>query len=108
MSEKLVTLADLYQYLDSLYDAESAIEADHVKVDSIVVKIGKIEDVLFASGYIRGFISLASTEYGGEEQLLTQALIATISQGLLKAKTELTPQDFVIVQNFWLELQKLM
>jgi hypothetical protein len=97
MSEKLVTLADLYQYLDNLYDAQSAIET-----------VKNIEDILFASGYLRGFISLASTEYGGEEQLLTQALIAAISQGLLKAKTELTPQDFVIVQNFWIELQGLM
>ena len=90
MLKNLRTISDLYHYLDSLFDQD---------VDS---------DTLFASGYLRGFISLAATENGDEQQEITMSFVDTISTKLTAAKTELTPQDNVIVQNFWLNLRLLM
>lgn len=90
MLKNLSTISDLYHYLDSLFDQD---------VDS---------DTLFASGYLRGFISLATTENGDEQQEITMSFVDTISTKLTAAKTELTPQDNVIVQNFWSNLQLLM
>lgn len=62
-------------------------------------------DELFAGSYLRGFISLAGSEYGDESQALTPALATNISEKLHAARTELTPQDRQIVQAYWLELQ---
>lgn len=90
MLKKLNTLQDLYQYLDSLFDQN---------VDS---------DILFASGYLRGFISLAATDFGDEQQPITVELLDEISRRLADARMELSPQDNVIVQNFWLTLQSAM
>ena len=82
------TLSELYQYLDLLFEED---------VDS---------DTLFASGYLRGFISLAATDGGDEQQLISGSFIDSISKKLADAKTELSPQDNVIVQNFWWALQQ--
>ena len=90
MLEKLNTISELYQYLDNLFDQN---------VDS---------DTLFASGYLRGFISLAASIDGDEQQLISASLIDNITENLAHAKTELSPQDNVIVQNFWLVLQQAM
>jgi len=90
MLKNLNTLSGLYQYLDSLFDQE---------VDS---------DTLFASGYLRGFISLAASNSGDEQQLISASLIDSVTERLAHAKTELSPQDNVIVQNFWLDLQQVM
>jgi len=87
MVKNIETISDLYQYLDNLFDQD---------VDS---------DTLFASGYLRGFISLAATHAGDEQQLMSETLIDNISEQLVQAKAELSPQDSVIVQNFWLSLQ---
>ena len=84
----LTTLAQLYQYLDSLFEQD---------IDS---------DTLFASGYLRGFIALAATDFGDEQQLLTAQLIQEVSDKITAAKAELSPQDSVIVSNFWLNLQE--
>ncbi|MCW8833554.1 MAG: YfcL family protein [Colwellia sp.] len=86
----IITAADLYHYLDDLFEQD---------VDG---------DTLFASSYLRGFISLAATDFGDEQQTLCAALLTAISEQLSQAKTELSPQDNVIVQNFWLALQKLL
>lgn len=88
MLKSLRTISDLYHYLDTLFDQD---------VDN---------DTLFASGYLRGFISLAATENGDEQQAITMSFIETISTKLTIAKAELTPQDNVIVQNFWIALQQ--
>ncbi len=85
----LVTLEQLYQYLDSIFEQD---------VDS---------DTLFASGYLRGLIALSATDFGDEKQTLTIQFIATVSDRITAAKTELSPQDSVIVGNFWLNLQAL-
>ncbi|MFT6693010.1 MAG: hypothetical protein ACJAXH_003560 [Colwellia sp.] len=62
-------------------------------------------DELFAGSYLRGFISLAGSEYGDESQVLTQSLAINISEKLHAARTELTPQDHQIVQDYWLRLK---
>lgn len=85
----LNTVADLYQYLDSLFDQE---------VNS---------DTLFASGYLRGFISISATEFGDEQQIISPSLVAAVADNLRKGKTELNPQDQQVVQNFWSSLNKL-
>lgn len=90
MLEKLNTISDLYQHLDSLFDQN---------VDS---------DTLFASSYLCGFISLSAAGFGDETQTISAELIETITEKLAQAKTELSPQDNVIVQNFWLALQQAM
>ena len=81
-------ISGLYQYLDSLFEQD---------VDS---------DTLFASSYVRGFIALAASDQGDEQQMITALLVDSISDKLAKAKIELSPQDQVIVQNFWLSLQQ--
>lgn len=84
----LTTIAQLYQYLDSLFEQD---------IDN---------DTLFASGYLRGFIALVATEYGDEQQLISTQLIQGVSDKITGAKAELSPQDAVIVSNFWLNLQE--
>ncbi len=87
-SKTLTILEELYHYLDSLFEQD---------IDS---------DTLFASGYLRGFIALAATNFGDEQQTLTVQLIQAVSDKITAAKTELSPQDSVIVSNFWLNLQE--
>jgi hypothetical protein len=87
MVNSINTVSELYLHLDSLFDQD---------VDS---------DTLFASGYLRGFISLASANGEDEQQLISLSLINNITEALIEAKTELSPQDNIIVQNFWLTLQ---
>ena len=80
MIKNLQTVADVYQYLDGLFDQD---------VDS---------DTLFASSYLRGLFSSAVSHFSDEKQ--------KISTAIAQAKTELSPQDNAIVQNFWLALQQ--
>ncbi len=86
----ITTVAELYQYLDDLFEQD---------VDS---------DTLFASSYLRGFISLSATEFGDEQQAICPQLLVAINDQLSQAKTELSPQDNVIVQNFWSALQQVV
>jgi hypothetical protein len=85
--QTLDTVTQLYTYLDNLFDQD---------VDA---------DTLFAGGYLRGFISLAATAFGDENQSITPDLLTAISAKIKQSKTELSPQDAVIVDNFWLKLQ---
>lgn len=87
-TKQLITIADFYQYLDALFELDS---------DS---------DTLFAGGYLRGFISLVATEFGDENQVISIALIEAVTKKASQVKTELSPQDYAIVTNFWLEIQK--
>ncbi|REL32293.1 hypothetical protein DXX94_17105 [Thalassotalea euphylliae] len=61
-------------------------------------------DTLFASSYIRGFVSLVASETGDESQPLSSQLAASVTAQLSKAKAELSPQDQVIVSNYWQSL----
>ncbi len=81
-------LNSIYQYFDSLFELD---------VD---------EDMLFASSYVRGFISLYAGEFGDETQPIAAVLVECISQHLTQAKSELSPQDAAIVSNFWFTLQQ--
>jgi hypothetical protein len=81
------TLADLYHYFDQLAEQD---------VDS---------DTLFTSSYIRGFISLAASEYGDEQQPLSNSLADAVSIQLHQSRSELSPQDRVIVSEYWQKLR---
>jgi hypothetical protein len=83
---QLENLSALYLYLDNLVTQDVN------------------DDELFASSYIRGFISLASSQYGDESQGLTSMLSNDISEQIKNARTELTPQDREIVKQYWLKL----
>lgn len=87
LMNKNKTLADLYQSFDQL--AEQALDSD----------------LLFASSYIRGFISLVASEYGDEQQPLSTALAENVTAKLYDARSELTPQDRAIVSDYWQTLQ---
>jgi hypothetical protein len=87
-NKQLTSVADFYQYLDGLFELDDT--------DS---------DTLFASGYMRGFLSLVATEFGDENQLISADLIKAVTQKAMQAKAELSPQDYAIVSNFWLEIQ---
>ncbi len=87
LSMKFENLTALYHYLD-----------EQVSLDVSA-------DELFAGSYLRGFISLAGSEFGDESQVLTQVLADSISEKLTAARTELTPQDRQIVQDYWQHLQ---
>lgn len=84
---EIKNLAELYQYLDDLVCQDVS------------------SDDLFASSYLRGFISLAASAFGDESQLLAKTLAEDISKRVDDAKTELTPADRVIVNNYWLQLK---
>ncbi|SES82849.1 YfcL family protein [Thalassotalea agarivorans] len=78
-----MNLQDFYQFLDDV--VESNADADD----------------LFASSYIRGFVSLHAAAFGDESQPLSQALASKVSEELVNAKNELTPQDQAIVAAYW-------
>ena len=90
MIKNLHTIADVYQYLDGLFDQE---------LDS---------DTLFASSYLRGLFSSAVSHFSDEKQEISAEIIQGVNDKLAQAKTELSPQDNAIVQNFWLALQQAM
>ncbi|TWX48822.1 YfcL family protein [Colwellia hornerae] len=81
-------IAALYLYLDNLFDQDNS------------------DDQLFASSYLRGFISLSVIEFGDESQVLSQGLAVSIDEKLQAARTELSPQDRKIVQDYWLDLKQ--
>jgi len=80
-------LTELYHYFDQLVDQEAS------------------ADDLFASSYIRGFIALAGSEFGDESQALSTELSESIEEKIVAAKSELTPQDQLIVKQYWLTLK---
>ncbi len=82
------SITALYLYLDSLFDQDNS------------------DDQLFASSYLRGFISISVIEFGDESQALSPALATSIDEKLQAARTELSPQDRQIVQDYWLELKE--
>ncbi len=84
---KFKSLAELYQYLDDLVCQDVS------------------ADELFASSYLRGFISLSASDYGDESQPLTTGLADNISDKVYQARTELSPTDRMIVNNYWQQLK---
>ena len=86
---EIKNLAELYAHLDDLVCQDVS------------------SDDLFASSYLRGFISLAASQFGDESQPLAKTLAEDIAKRVEEAKTELTPADRVIVNNYWQTLQTL-
>lgn len=82
-----MTLVELYQHLDDIVENDAS------------------PDDLFASSYIRGFIALSASEFGDESQTLSAEFASSIEAKILEAKTECTPQDQLIVQQYWLSLK---
>ena len=85
---KLSTLAELYQHFDDMVSQDCS------------------QDELFASSYLRGFIALAACQFGDDKQLLSLALADDVSDKVSAARTELTPQDREIVNQYWSELKQ--
>ncbi|WP_286233095.1 YfcL family protein [Thalassotalea sediminis] len=80
---KIKNLTDLYQYFDQLAEQDAT------------------SDDLFASSYIRGFISLSASEFGDESQEISSALIEHVSASMHASKKELSPDDRQIVKEYW-------
>lgn len=78
-----MTIEDLFTYFDNLVESGS-------------------DDELFASSYIKGFVSLHDERKSG--QILATDFHQLIAGELANSKSELTPQDYRIVSNFWLSL----
>lgn len=76
-------LADLYHYFDNL--AEQDADAD----------------TLFTSSYLRGFIALSASDFGNETQQLSEQLAESITSKLYEARAELTPNDRILVNEYW-------
>ncbi|HFZ8994307.1 TPA: YfcL family protein [Citrobacter freundii] len=64
------------------------------------------DDELFASGYLRGHLTLAVAELEGGDDHSAQAVYARVSQSLEKAigAGELSPRDQALVKEVWLSL----
>ena len=62
------------------------------------------DDELFAGGYLRGHISLAVAQCEEKDINNINVLKGYINDNIKKAKSELTPIDYVIVMNLWHEL----
>lgn len=58
------------------------------------------DDELFAGGYLRGHISLAAAECETSGINDTEVMKAKIIADIDKARSELSPQDFVFVQEY--------
>ena len=84
---KFENLAALYQYFDNLVSQD---------VDA---------DVLFASSYVRGFVSLAASEHGDDNQCLTSELADDIGEKIAAARSELSPQDREIIKLYWADIR---
>ncbi len=84
---KFNTLTELYQYLDDLVCQDVC------------------ADELFASSYLRGFISLSASDFGDESQSLTAQLAEAVSDKVQQARAELSPNDRIIVNNYWQKLK---
>lgn len=65
------------------------------------------DDVLFASSYVRGFLSVAAVEFGDDEQSLCRELYQQVSIELEQAKSELSNLDHEIVNTFWYSLESV-
>ena len=84
----MITLTACYQYFDSLFEQD---------VD---------DNTLFASSYIRGLFSLVCANHQDESLPINETLLTEVTAAIVKAKSELSPQDAAIVHNFWLSFQE--
>lgn len=66
------------------------------------------DDTLFATGYLRGHISLAAADCEQENIDDINALKLRVASSLKANANELNPADQVLVSNCWLALQQQM
>lgn len=64
------------------------------------------DDELFASGYLRGHISLAAADCEQEGMDDVATLKARVDESLKSNANELNPSDQVLVRNLWASLQE--
>lgn len=64
------------------------------------------DDELFASGYLRGHISLATADCEQEGMDDVATLKARVDESLKSNANELNPSDQVLVHNLWASLQE--
>ena len=81
------TIDEIYQAFDQLVESDDA-------------------DLLFASSYLRGFISLCCAQVDAVTSTLTPALASDIEQQLTAAKNELNPHDQSLVSDFWQQVKQ--
>ncbi|HIF9435010.1 TPA: YfcL family protein [Photobacterium damselae] len=58
------------------------------------------DDELFAGGYLRGHISLAAAECEASGINDTEVMKAKIIADIDKARSELSPQDYILVKGY--------
>jgi len=63
------------------------------------------DDLLFASSYVRSFIALNASLLGDESQALSSELARMVSENIIEAKNELSPQDQAIVNEYWQQIK---
>ncbi|RXJ72966.1 hypothetical protein CS022_12900 [Veronia nyctiphanis] len=64
------------------------------------------DDELFASGYLRGHISLAAADCEQEGMDAVSELQIRVAQSLKDNASELSPADQGLVSNLWLRLKE--
>ncbi|QYK02706.1 YfcL family protein [Shewanella psychrotolerans] len=64
------------------------------------------DDQLFASGYLQGHFAVVLSQLEVEDEQGCEALADRMQLCLATAKTELAPNDFVLVQDAWDELSE--
>ncbi|MCD9468900.1 YfcL family protein [Photobacterium iliopiscarium] len=58
------------------------------------------DDELFAGGYLRGHISLAAADCEQQDIFDITQMQLKVKQSLLNAKSELSPSDWLLVQQY--------
>lgn len=74
-----------------------------------IINVGD-DDALFASGYLQGHFAVILSELETENanDNIVYLLDDKMQQCLLQAKEELTPDDYQLVINAWLDLKQYL
>jgi YfcL protein len=64
------------------------------------------DDELFAGGYLRGHISLSAADCELNGITSIEAMKEAVDTSLVRAQSELTPVDQLIVKTMWQQLQQ--
>lgn len=63
------------------------------------------DDELFASGYLRGHISLSAANCELEGESCIEVMDSKVDASIAEAQSELNPVDLIIVKTMWQQLQ---
>ncbi|WP_298441178.1 YfcL family protein [uncultured Ferrimonas sp.] len=64
------------------------------------------DDEVFSSGYLQGHFAVVLSELEQQQQVDFPALQAQMAKSLEQAKSELAPEDMVLVTNAWQQLEQ--